>query len=98
MRAVTSGLCNTHDLPHPVPFTLEIKTFLPEAQASNLFTRSNLFTLCPWMPLCQQTHVQVADGSVTQPRFGSGEEARGELRQEKEARLHGVHEGSRALI
>lgn len=34
----------------------------------------------------------------TQPRFGSDEEARGKPKQEKEARLHGAHEGRRALI
>lgn len=50
------------------------------------------------MQLCQQIHIRVADGSVTQPRFGSDEEARGKLKQEKEARLHGAHEGRHALI
>lgn len=47
---------------------------------------------------CQQIHIRVPDGSVTQPRFRSGEEARGKLKQEEETRLRGAHEGRRALI
>lgn len=86
--------------PTLLPFTLEINNFLPKAGWP--FTRSNLFTLCseitvtlwcPWQWWRQQTHIQVADGSVTQPRFGSDKKTRGKLRQEKEENgLHGAHE------
>lgn len=78
---VTTGLCDTHDLPHP--FTLEINNFLMEAQCS--FTRSNLFhsVLRDNVPASLGVVVSLANShssKVTQPRFGGDKKAREETK------------------